>query len=978
MAMVNRSEVPSIPERISVKTSVSNPRDRKRRSLPVGPPKESRRRSSNQVTVKPASTEVISSLIETLSAISTPAENHFDSFPDINASQSLPASPPTWRTSTSSANGAVNGHRNSHLHPDHASIRGSTRIAPSSNGSLRRASIGRSVTGSDDAHSIGQVSVEPQPWQSSTSLASGASEKGRSVRSTRSFKNLRLRSSKDSLQLVSRADRQKKEMTHKKDRLYLSDSRSPSPFPEGIHVRKRGVTENGPESAPVQKQDVAMQTEDTLKSPKRIFLNTDEASSDHSRSKRSSHALSSPENIPKRNSSIRHSRALSSSDRKRLSKSYKSEVEPVDPEKGDISVPSDISLRTAEEDTSDLEETEVTRRIRQLKEQKEQRDRTPMEDGPSSISPPRTPTRSPSPPHLAETHGKDVVQDNVADGTNHHTDLDNDTVVTQEDEAMIQEEPSAPPPTVRTAPLRPEREISMRSASLGSQRVFARHSPATSQDETRSASLSIPQRRNSSLLKRLSQPGSPLSGEKQKRRLSNPVPAIRTTSNLATSFDPVENAVQEYIAAPRLSQRTINPQTGRVVSFSEVGDPNGSVVFCCVGMGLTRYITAFYDELAATLKLRLITPDRPGVGDSELHEDGLDTPLGWPDDVRCICEHLGISKFSLLAHSAGAIYALATALRMPQHIRCRVHLLAPWIPPSQLSAIGTQQEPLPASALPYSQRVLRSLPTPFLKAANSSFFSITSITTSLPRSPKRSKRSKSKSRGNTPTPASPAVTSSNGKGTTETSSNEKENRPPMLRRGTSALEDIANDSRTDLKSPLSIKTSNNKHNKSNIRECDLKEKDTDKSNTATISSSSSPTTDPAPQTTPNYTHRLTTAIWDAATTNANSAIDLIVCLERRQPIGFRYVDITRAVVIHHGSKDTRVPVENVKWMGAAMRRCEVRVLESEGHGLMASAGVMGGVLMEMSREWEDWMRVVKGKRGAAGAGGGITTGGRVS
>jgi len=36
-----------------------------------------------------------------------------------------------------------------------------------------------------------------------------------------------------------------------------------------------------------------------------------------------------------------------------------------------------------------------------------------------------------------------------------------------------------------------------------------------------------------------------------------------------------------------------------------------------------------------------------------------------------------------------------------------------------------------------------------------------------------------------------------------------------------------------------------------------------------------------------------------------------------------------------------------------MRRCEVRVLEGEGHGLMASAPVMGGVLMEIAREWED-------------------------
>jgi pimeloyl-ACP methyl ester carboxylesterase len=53
-------------------------------------------------------------------------------------------------------------------------------------------------------------------------------------------------------------------------------------------------------------------------------------------------------------------------------------------------------------------------------------------------------------------------------------------------------------------------------------------------------------------------------------------------------------------------------------------------------MGLTRYITAFYDELALTLKLRLITPDRPGVGDSEPYSDGTATPLSWPGKLMFV------------------------------------------------------------------------------------------------------------------------------------------------------------------------------------------------------------------------------------------------------------------------------------------------------------------------------------------------------
>lgn len=279
-----------------------------------------------------------------------------------------------------------------------------------------------------------------------------------------------------------------------------------------------------------------------------------------------------------------------------------------------------------------------------------------------------------------------------------------------------------------------------------------------------------------------------------------------------------------------------------------------------------------------------------------------------------------ITKFSILAHSAGAIYALATALRMPQHIRGRIHLLAPWIPPSQLSVFGAQVASPPTNSIPTSQRILRALPTPILKAANSSFMSATSssITSSLPKTKARKRKSTGRD--------TPALSTRN----TLIAGIEKDNHgrnstiyPNPSNLG--PLERAANDP-TDPNSEEAI-----------------------------LAAAASHLADKERQMT--YDSRLTHAIWALATTGANPAVDLLVCLERRHTIGFRYVDITRAVVIHHGSKDTRVPVENVRWLGKTMKRCEVRVLEGEGHGLMASAAVMGGVLMEIAREWEDWMSI---------------------
>jgi hypothetical protein len=152
------------------------------------------------------------------------------------------------------------------------------------------------------------------------------------------------------------------------------------------------------------------------------------------------------------------------------------------------------------------------------------------------------------------------------------------------------------------------------------------------------AESSAPKRSGSKTLKRLSAPLSPKptdSGRNsnQMSRVASPEPNKPPQIHVddrPSSADSIDDAVEAYLCSPRLSQKIKHPQTGRTISFSEVGDSEGYAVFCCVGMGLTRYITAFYDELALTLKLRLITPDRPGVGDSEPYTDGTATPLSWP------------------------------------------------------------------------------------------------------------------------------------------------------------------------------------------------------------------------------------------------------------------------------------------------------------------------------------------------------------
>ncbi|MCJ1465100.1 hypothetical protein MMC07_003716 [Pseudocyphellaria aurata] len=923
--MITTASAPAviIPPRTSLRTT-----HQRRRSLPPTADAPLTRRSANHVNVKPASPAVIFSLISTLSAISPPIRNRLEDLPRNSASystpsllqhldqaecsrmkgpggnvfQSGPTSPPSMGFDMDYDAHQPPRHlkENAFLCPSDATTAPLPRKSPSwrpSDDILRSRPShvdpekGRGI---DETSSIGSLSIEPGLMASSASIVSIGSA---SWKSPRSFTSLNLTSSMEDM-------RKENANLGVNDSHYenLDGVETGSPNIELDDLRIDGFDSPMIFESTVER---VLPPESQSKPPRAssvritalkgaLEVHFDEPSSQNS--------VRSQRIIPTRNSSLRRSHGGKSSRRKRRSywsdQSGSEELETLSFDDLPTKPPSQSVFNETAEDN-------VSRRIRELKDQKKLRD-TPLTvtttDSPKATgNPGLIRILSPLPPD-------EVLLAEALD------DLQPSQVL--EPERSVIDEPaelSAPSPAVRQ---RINRSRIPRMSSTPSIVITSRPFPLVKHNtELKSATTIPPQRSNSRLLRRLSRPSSPANPEKHKRTLSNTLIDERPKS-----IDSVDSAVDDYIASSRLSQKITHAQTGRIISFSEVGDPDGSVIFCCVGMGLTRYITALYDELALTLKLRLITPDRPGVGGSEVHSDGSDTPLGWPDDVLAICQHLKLTKFSILAHSAGAIYALATALRMPQHIRGRIHLLAPWIPPSQMSAFGTQQEALPVNALPYSQRFLRSLPTPFLRAANSSFLSVTSasITTSLPKSSRRSKRRSlnfdpySNTTGSKLDPLSTPKLADSG-----------------YHEASISKEAALSGTRTNGPSGggLSLR---------------IAEKERQIS----------------------YDTRLTEAIWNSATTDANPAVDLLICLERCQPIGFRYVDITRSVVIHHGSKDNRVPVENVKWLGKTMRRCEVRVLEGEGHGLMASAAVMGGVLMEMAKEWEDWIRLVKGKSGA--------------
>lgn len=105
---------------------------------------------------------------------------------------------------------------------------------------------------------------------------------------------------------------------------------------------------------------------------------------------------------------------------------------------------------------------------------------------------------------------------------------------------------------------------------------------------------------------------------------------------------------------------------GRSIALSEYGDPGGEPVFFCHGWPSSRTMAELTHDAARDLRVRVISPDRPGIRDSHFYEGR--TLLDWPPLLREIADALGIARFRMLGVSGGAPYAYATAWAMPDRV----------------------------------------------------------------------------------------------------------------------------------------------------------------------------------------------------------------------------------------------------------------------------------------------------------------------
>jgi pimeloyl-ACP methyl ester carboxylesterase len=105
----------------------------------------------------------------------------------------------------------------------------------------------------------------------------------------------------------------------------------------------------------------------------------------------------------------------------------------------------------------------------------------------------------------------------------------------------------------------------------------------------------------------------------------------------------------------------------RRVAVESYGDPAGIPVFFYHGWPSSRWQGALADETARELGIHLLSVDRPGVGESDLHV-GREL-RDWPPVLAALADHFQAEKFYVWGVSGGGPYVLASAWALPERIK---------------------------------------------------------------------------------------------------------------------------------------------------------------------------------------------------------------------------------------------------------------------------------------------------------------------
>ncbi len=124
--------------------------------------------------------------------------------------------------------------------------------------------------------------------------------------------------------------------------------------------------------------------------------------------------------------------------------------------------------------------------------------------------------------------------------------------------------------------------------------------------------------------------------------------------------------MQEHDARP-IADHLLPMRDGRKLEVREYGDPAGHPALFFHGLIGSHHQASYIDAQARRHGLRIIAPNRPGVGRSDFIARG--SALDAIPDVQDLAEALGLGDFSVIGISGGTPYALAALYRLADRVR---------------------------------------------------------------------------------------------------------------------------------------------------------------------------------------------------------------------------------------------------------------------------------------------------------------------
>lgn len=106
---------------------------------------------------------------------------------------------------------------------------------------------------------------------------------------------------------------------------------------------------------------------------------------------------------------------------------------------------------------------------------------------------------------------------------------------------------------------------------------------------------------------------------------------------------------------------------GRELCYAEYGDPEGQPLLYFHGWPSSRLQGRPLHERCLQEGVRLVAPDRPGIGKSDLQPNRV--LQDWAEVVAELTAHLGWEEFLVIGVSGGGPYAVATAAAFPERVK---------------------------------------------------------------------------------------------------------------------------------------------------------------------------------------------------------------------------------------------------------------------------------------------------------------------